>query len=69
MDSKTLTEQWNLSGDCSICRRNKYCSHPCTKRKRVDRAVTRSMVADMMNIATGGIMKEAIEKTTRDYIW
>lgn len=34
------TEQWLLNGDCTKCRRNKYCSKQCTKRKRyVDREI------------------------------
>ena len=32
------TEQWLLDGDCTKCRRKKYCRKQCTKRKRyVDR--------------------------------
>ena len=28
------SEQWKLDGNCDICRRNKYCSKPCTIAKR-----------------------------------
>lgn len=28
------TDQWMLNGDCTKCRRDKYCSKPCTIRKR-----------------------------------
>ena len=28
------SEQWKLDGNCNICRRNNYCSKPCTISKR-----------------------------------
>ena len=59
------SEQWLLSGDCSICRRKKYCSKPCTRTKRADRAKIRRLVAAMMNEVSGGTMKEAINKIGR----
>ena len=30
-----LTDQWNLEAKCNECRRNRYCSHPCTLFKRI----------------------------------
>lgn len=31
-----LTDQWNLEAKCNECRRNRYCSHPCTLFKRIN---------------------------------
>lgn len=28
-------EQWDLNGDCRICRRKEYCGEPCTKHKQL----------------------------------
>lgn len=28
-----ITEQWHLNGDCEKCRKQKYCSKPCTANK------------------------------------
>ena len=27
-------DQWKTTGDCTRCRRQKYCSHQCTANKR-----------------------------------
>lgn len=61
-------EQWLLNGDCSKCRREKYCSKPCTRCKRETKAMMKALVAKTMNEMTGGVMKEVIDKTVRDYI-
>lgn len=61
-------EQWKHGGDCAKCRRESYCSKPCTLRKRIGHARMKAAVADVLNRATGGVMKDAIEKTVRDYI-
>lgn len=61
-------EQWKHGGNCNLCRRNNYCSTPCTLRKRQDKAILRGMVADVVNRATGGAMAEIIDKTCKDYI-
>ena len=47
------SEQWKLDGNCDICRRNKYCSKPCTIAKRksnieLKKYVTSAMIASMM---------------------
>lgn len=42
------SEQWLLSGDCSVCRREKYCSKPCTKGKNRRTMVLKSMVVEAM---------------------
>ena len=28
------SEQWKTNGDCTKCRKQKYCSHQCTANKR-----------------------------------
>lgn len=30
-------EQWKSRGECDKCRRQKYCSHDCTQKKRIAR--------------------------------
>ena len=60
------SEQWLLSGDCSKCRRNNYCTKPCTRAKRVTHALMKSMVKSKLNEATGGIygkfLNEAVDQ-------
>lgn len=31
------TDQWQLNGDCEKCRRGKYCTKPCSAKKRRDK--------------------------------
>lgn len=54
MNATPKTDQWLLSGDCSICRRRNHCSKPCTKRKRRRNAEFGAMVAKMMIEAMTG---------------
>ena len=58
------TEQWNLNGDCKLCRRNKYCSKPCTRRKRRTRMEIESFVASKMDEATGGAYSEIMIRSS-----
>lgn len=58
MEKIDETEQWLLSGDCSKCRRKKYCSKPCTKCKREFEAEMFSLVSDKLNEMTGGAYGE-----------
>lgn len=38
------SEQWKIDGDCKICRRDAYCTKPCTLRKnRLDRLMQREI--------------------------
>lgn len=37
-------EQWKDKGICAECRRNSYCSKPCTVNKRVRRAAVNKML-------------------------
>lgn len=61
-------EQWKLNGNCEKCRRNNYCSTPCTHYNRRIRAEFKGLVADTMNKMTGGMMREVIDKTVNG-IW
>ena len=42
------SEQWKLDGNCDICRRNKYCSKPCTLAKRKSNIELKKSVATAM---------------------
>lgn len=63
MEQIQENEQWKLNGNCEKCRRNNYCSTPCTHYNRRIRAEFKGLVADTMNKMTGGVMREAIDKT------
>ena len=40
------TDQWKLDGDCSKCRRQKYCSHICKAKADEDARKLRMAVAN-----------------------
>ena len=42
------SEQWKLEGNCDICRRNNYCSKPCTIAKRKDTKILHDLVVNKM---------------------
>lgn len=42
------SEQWNLDGKCSICRRKNYCSKPCTRAKRARESFIRGAFGKAM---------------------
>lgn len=49
------SEQWNLFGDCNICRRNKHCSKPCRaceirRRSEFAEAVTSVVIDTLINL-------------------
>lgn len=48
MEQIQENEQWKLSGNCEKCRRNNYCSKPCTRHNRRIRAEFNGLVADTM---------------------
>lgn len=68
MEQIQENEQWKLNGNCEKCRRNNYCSTPCTHHNRRIRAEFKGLVADTMNKMTGGVMREVIDKTVNG-IW
>lgn len=43
-------ERWLTDGNCGKCRRQKYCSKPCTAQKRRKEAIIRAMVRDKAGI-------------------
>lgn len=52
MTPMQTNEQWTSGGDCTQCRRNKYCSKPCTANKRFEKerlsqAVTETVVGTL----------------------
>ena len=52
-------DQWLEEGDCSKCRRSKYCSKPCKKHK----VATKRMITNMVLEATGvQIIKNELRK-------
>lgn len=61
MEKINETEQWLLNGECSKCRRQNYCSKPCTKYTRGMETEMRSLVSDMLNNMTGGAYGEIMK--------
>ena len=51
-------ERWLSDGNCTYCRRKKYCSKACTAQKRRKEAIIRAMVRNMTGI---GQLKKAVE--------
>lgn len=45
------TNQWELDGDCNLCRKQKYCSKPCTKCKRETARETSEVLGCLLNSA------------------
>ena len=37
-------ERWKSDGNCIFCRRQKYCSKPCTAQKRRKEAILRAII-------------------------
>lgn len=53
----SISEQWNDVGDCSICRKRKYCSNPC-KRNRIRQQ------REIAAVVTGAVVK-ALDRAER----
>ena len=51
-------ERWLSDGNCTYCRRKKYCNKPCTAQKRRKEAIIRQMIRNMTGI---GQLKKAVE--------
>lgn len=66
MEQIQKNEQWKLSGNCEKCRRNNYCSTPCTRHTRRINSEFNGLVVDIMNKMTGGVLGEVIDKTTNE---
>ena len=65
MEQIDQTEQWKLGGDCSKCRRQNYCSKPCTRCKRETEAELYSLASNMLNDMTGGAYGEIMSRLNR----
>ena len=63
METIQGNEQWKLNGDCTKCRRNNYCSKPCTRYNRRANAERKRFVVDTMHEMIGGVTREVIERS------
>ena len=59
-------ERWLSDGNCTYCRRKKYCSKACTAQKRRKEAIIRAMVRNMTGI---GQLKKAVEGKLNESIF
>lgn len=62
---KDNSNQWELEGKCSLCRRKNYCSKPCTRNTRAKNAFMTAVVTSALDKATGGAFSEIMN--TRHY--
>lgn len=58
------SEQWKLSGDCNLCRRQKYCSKPCTVNKRATFNLAQSLVRNKLDEMTSGAYSTIMNTTS-----
>ena len=65
MDKPNNTEQWLLDGKCTECRRNKYCSKPCTRHKRRINLLVHNMASAKLNEMTGGVYRDIMGRLRR----
>jgi len=61
------TEQWLLNGDCSKCRKEKYCSKPCTRCTRGLETEVFSLISNKLNEMTGGAYGEIMSRLGNHY--
>lgn len=61
------SNQWELNGDCSLCRREKYCSKPCTMNKRYNKYLLKRAVASVMHDKGLDVLGEYVNKAL-DYM-
>lgn len=55
-------ERWLSDGNCTYCRRKKYCSKACTAQKRRKEAMKEAIIRAMVRNMTGiGQLKKAVE--------
>lgn len=57
------SNQWELEGRCSLCRRKNYCSKPCTRNTRATNALMEGMVTSYLDRATGGAFSEIMSRS------
>lgn len=50
INKKNLSEQWNLSGNCDLCRRKNYCRKRCkVASRRADKFLSSAVHAAMVD--------------------
>lgn len=54
-------EQWLTNGICEKCRKQKYCSKPCTRNKRRTSAILRSATIQAMDAYSGGVYSSVLK--------
>ena len=59
------SNQWELEGKCSQCRREKYCSKPCTRHSRRVKSTMYGLMAGKLNEMTGGVYGEIMSRFPR----
>lgn len=58
------SNQWELEGNCNICRRKNYCSKPCTRNKRETESFVRGLIAEKMDELSGGAYSKIMENAS-----
>ena len=58
------SNQWELEGKCNLCRKQNYCSKPCTRNKRATEAFVRGLITDKMDEMSGGAFSEIMRNAT-----
>ena len=53
------TEQWQLNGDCSKCRRQPFCTKNCGAKKRKDARKIRAVEDALYDHITHGLIPRA----------
>lgn len=48
MENSTQTNQWELSGDCTNCRRRNYCSRDCTAKRKKDQEILTRIIGNTL---------------------
>ena len=56
------SNQWELEGNCKICRRKNYCSKPCTRYKRESKALIKNFATSYLDKMTGGAYSEMVDR-------
>lgn len=60
------SEQWLLDGDCSKCRREKYCGVYCTKAKQRRDRFLRGAVVNAIDRRTGGSFSAVMNELSKN---
>lgn len=53
-------EQWKLDGNCSACRKRKYCGTECNRHKTLIERKVRSLVTEAMDERTNGMYSQVM---------